>query len=242
VLLIGRATRLSRYVMGLDKSYTATARFGAVSDTLDADGEITHLDTPIPDEPAIHALLPEFTGDLLQTPPMASALKREGVRLYDLHRRGLTVEREPRSVKIRTLTLMGVDPAEGTATFEISCTSGTYVRTLIHDLAIALGSGAYLTALRRHSVGHLTLDEAPTPADLTPDTIYHRIIQSNEVVSHLPEFEVLAGGGRDAVCNGRRLGSLGVEGSCRVVCRGELLAVYRDEGDGARAEVVLCTG
>jgi tRNA pseudouridine55 synthase len=242
VLLIGRATRLSRYVTGLDKTYTATARFGAVSDTLDAEGKITHLDTPIPDETAIRSVLPEFTGDLLQTPPMASALKREGVRLYDLHRRGLTVEREPRPVKVHALALAHVDPGEGTATFEVSCTSGTYVRTLIHDLAAALGSGAYLTALRRHSVGHLTLDAAPTPADLIPDTIYSRIIRPVEVVSHLPEVEVASGVERDAVCHGRRLGTLGLRGSCRVVCGGELLAVYRDEGDGASAEVVLCAG
>lgn len=242
VLLIGRATRLSRYVTGLDKTYTATARFGAVSDTLDAEGEITRLDTPVPDEEAIRSVLPEFTGDLMQTPPMTSALKREGVRLYDLHRRGLTVEREARPVKVRALSLIVTDPERGTATFEVSCTSGTYVRTLIHDLAAAIGSGAYLTALRRHTVGHLTLDAAPTPADLRADTINNRIIQPTEVVSHLPAVEVAAGVGRDGVCNGRRLGTAGVGGSYRVMCEGELLAVYRDEGDGARAEVVLCAG
>ena len=242
VLLIGRATRLSRYVAGLDKTYTATARFGAVSSTLDAEGEITHLDTPIPDEEAIRSVLPQFTGDLLQIPPMASALKRDGVRLYDLRRRGFIVEREARPVKVHALVLSGVDPEEGTATFEVSCTSGTYVRSLIHDLAAALGSGAYLTALRRHSVGHLSIDYAPTPADLTCDTIDNRIIQPVEVVSHLPEVEVEVGVVRDTVCNGGRLGKLGVEGSCRVVYGGELLAVYRDEGDGARAEVVLCSG
>jgi tRNA pseudouridine55 synthase len=240
VLLIGRATRLSRYVTGLDKTYTATARFGAVSDTLDAEGVITHLDTPIPDEATIRAVLPEFTGDLLQTPPMASAVKREGVRLYELHRRGLTVEREARPVKVHALALTDVDPEEGIATFEVSCTSGTYVRTLIHDLATALGSGAYLIALRRHSVGHLTLDDAPTPVDLNLDTIYNRIIQIDEVVSHLPEVEVEAGVRRNAVCSGRRLRTLGVEGSCKIMCGGELLAVYRDESEGARAEVVLC--
>lgn len=243
MLLIGRATRLSRYVTGLDKTYTATARFGAVSDTLDAEGEITHLDTPFPTEAAIRAVLPEFTGELLQTPPMASALKRSGVRLYDLHRRGLTVEREARPVKIHALSLTDTDPENGTATFDVSCTSGTYVRTLIHDLAAALGSGAYLTALRRHTVGHLTLDHnTPLPADLDTTTIYNHIIQPNELVSHLPVFEVPTGGGRDGVCNGRPIGPLGVEGSCRVVCGGELLAVYRDGGDGARAEVVLCAG
>jgi tRNA pseudouridine55 synthase len=242
VLLIGRATRLSRYVMGLDKTYTATARFGAVSDTLDAEGEITHLDTPIPDGAAIRAILPEFAGDLLQTPPMTSALKREGVRLYDLHRRGVTVEREARPVKVHALSLTGTDPEESTATFEVSCTSGTYVRTLIHDLATALGSGAYLTALRRNTVGHLTVQAAHSTNDLAAETIDNRIIPSAEVVSHLPAVEVAAGMVRDGVCHGRRLGRLGVEGSSRVMCGEELLAVYRDEGDGAKAEVVLCAG
>jgi tRNA pseudouridine55 synthase len=242
VMLIGRATRLSRYVTGLDKTYTATARFGAVSDTLDAEGEITRLDAPHPDEAAIHSVLPEFTGDLLQTPPMASALKLEGVRLYELHRRGLIVERQARPVKVHSLAVTGADVEQGTATFEISCTSGTYVRTLIHDLAAALGSNAYLTALRRHTVGHLTLGAASTPEDLDAETITNRIIQPIEVVSHLPAADVAGGVQRDGVCNGRCLGRLGVEGSCRVMCEGELLAIYRNEGDGARAEVVLCAG
>ncbi|MDQ4127491.1 MAG: tRNA pseudouridine(55) synthase TruB [Actinomycetota bacterium] len=240
VLLIGRATRLSRYVTGLDKTYTATARFGAVSDTLDAEGEITPLHTPPPDEEAIRGALTAFTGDILQIPPMASALKHSGVRLYDLHRRGLTVEREPRPVKVHALVLSATDRDAGTATFEISCSSGTYVRTLIHDLAASLDSGAYLTALRRHSVGHLTLQAAEI--NLDANTIYNRIIHPTEVVSHLPRVEVPAGVGRVGVCNGRRLGRLGVEGGCRVMCEGELLAVYRDEGDWARAEVVLCAG
>ena len=242
VLLIGRATRLSRYVTGLDKTYTATARFSAVSDTLDAEGEITTLEAPPPGEAAIRSALPAFTGDILQVPPMASALKRGGVRLYDLHRRGVSVEREPRPVRIHALTLTQTDPATATATFEISCTSGTYVRTLIADLATSLNSGAYLTALRRTSVGHLTLEDAHTPEELDPSTFYNHIIHENRVVSHLPEVEVPAGVGREVVCNGRPLGAFGVGGSCRVVCGGELLAVYRDEGEAARAEVVLCAG
>jgi tRNA pseudouridine55 synthase len=115
VLLIGRATRLSRYVTPLDKGYTATARFGVVSDTLDADGNITSLDTPMPDESTIRAALGDFNGDLLQVPPMASALKREGTRLYDLHRRGLTVEREPRPVTVHALKLCATERENDTA-------------------------------------------------------------------------------------------------------------------------------
>jgi tRNA pseudouridine55 synthase len=241
VLLVGRATRLSRYVSGLDKTYTATARLGAVSDTLDAGGAVTPLDAPFPSESAILAALPDFTGDILQVPPMASALKREGKRLYDLHRKGITIEREPRPVRVHHFTLTAMDPTEKTATFEISCSSGTYVRTLIADIADHAGSGAYLTALRRTSVGHLSLKNASVPQDLTPDDLRNRIIQPRQVVRNLPGVEV-SGAGRDAICHGRRMEVRDLEGSYRVMYGDELLAVYRDEGDEGRAEVVLCAG
>jgi tRNA pseudouridine55 synthase len=242
VLLIGRSTRLSRYVTDLDKAYTATARFGAISDTLDADGNITPLDTPMPDEITIRATLPSFTGDILQIPPMASAIKREGVRLYDLHRRGVTIEREPRPVTVHTFDLLATDPTQQTATFEISCSSGTYVRTLINDLATFLNTGAYLTALRRTSVGHLTVGDAQVPPDLHPENLLDHIIPSLEVVAHLPGVEVSAEVDRRVVSHGGRLASSRIDGSYRVMCGGELLAVYRDGEDGGRAEVVLCAG
>jgi tRNA pseudouridine55 synthase len=241
VLLIGRSTRLSRYVTGLEKTYTATARLGAVSDTLDAEGEISDLDTPLPPEHAVRKALPAFTGDILQTPPMASALKREGKRLYDLHRKGITVEREPRPVMVYRFAMTTFDPSEKSATFEISCSSGTYVRTLIADLAERTGSGAYLTALRRTTVGHLTVQHAPSPENLTPDTLYNHIIPPARVVGHLPGIAV-SGSCCDSVCHGGRMDSCGVEGSYRVMCGDELLAVYRDEGEQGRAEVVLCAG
>ncbi len=241
MLLIGRSTRLSRYVTHLDKAYTATARFGAVSDTLDAEGNITPLGTLMPDEDAIRAALPDFTGDLLQVPPMASALKLEGVRLYDLHRRGVTIEREPRPVTIHSLTLTDINPDQKTATFEISCSSGTYVRTLLADLAEHLETGAYLTALRRTRVGHLSVEQAARPDELAPSTIRNRIIQMNEVVSHLPAVEVDEEGER-AVRSGRVLRLGGMAGSFRVERGGMLLAIYRGDGEVSRAEVVLCGG
>jgi tRNA pseudouridine55 synthase len=240
VLLIGRATRLSRYVTYLDKAYTATARLGAVSDTLDSEGEITDLDSPLPTEDAIRDALPDYTGDLLQVPPMASALKRGGVRLYDLHRRGIDVEREARPVKVYRFGLTGLDPDEQTATFEISCSSGTYVRTLISDLAVSLGSGAYLTALRRTSVGHFILEDAQASQDLLPETVYRHTEPPQRVVAHLPEVDVPAEVGRGVVCHGRRIQRCGIDGSYRVMCEGELLAVYRDDEAWGRAEVVLC--
>jgi tRNA pseudouridine55 synthase len=241
VLLLGRSTRLSRYVTGLEKCYKATARLGAVSDTLDAEGEVTCLDTPLPPEDVIREALSAFTGDILQIPPMASALKRQGTRLYELHRKGITVEREPRPVTVHRFALTTFDPAERTASFEISCSSGTYVRALIADLAERAGSGAYLTSLRRTTVGHLTIKDALPPDDPTPETLHNHIIQPMEVVGHLPGI-VISGASRYAVCHGGRMERRGVEGSYRVMCGDELLAVYRDEGEEGRAEVVLCAG
>jgi len=240
VLLVGRATRLSRYVSDLDKSYTATARFGAVSDTLDAEGYITDLDAPLPPEESLRDALPAFTGNLMQVPPMASALKHGGVRLYDLHRRGISVGREARPVTVHSLELVSLDPTGQTANFEISCSSGTYIRTLISDLATSLGSGAYLTALRRTSVGYLTVDNATSSQDLRPKTIHNHIIPPLDMIIHLPEVAVSDETGRGLVCHGRRIERGLVEGSYRVMCGGELLAVYRDDEDAGRAEVVLC--
>ena len=241
MLVIGRSTRLSRYVTDLDKSYAATARFGAVSDTLDAEGNISPLDAPMPGEESLRAAIKRFTGDLLQTPPMASAVKVGGERLYKAHRRGETVERESRPVKIHSLSLTHLDAASKTAAFEVSCSSGTYVRTLVADLAASLGTGAYLTALRRQSVGHLRLEHAISLDDLTETTIYNHIIQTNEVAAHLPVVRVSGKVGR-RVCTGGALEASGIEGPYRVMSGHELLAVYRDAGDEARPEVVLCGG
>ena len=134
VLTVGRATRLSRYVLDLEKSYVATARFGAVSDTLDADGEISALDAPMPEEATVRAparLHRRPTAD----PP--DGLGAQGRRPPPLRSAppGLTVEREARPVTIHTLKLLDLDPAAEAATFAVSCSGGTYVRSLIADLA-----------------------------------------------------------------------------------------------------------
>ena len=238
VLLIGCATRLSRYVTGLDKEYTATARFGATSDTLDADGEITALkQASIPDATALRAATERFIGEIVQTPPMASAVKVGGERLYKALRRGETIERESRSAKVHAFKLLSLDG--DAATFAVSCGSGTYVRTLVADLANSLGTGAYLTALRRTRVGHLTLDEAVKLEVLEDPIAGTLLIPPKEVVAHLPRVEV-SEEERSLVCNGGRLGAFGVGGSFRAEAGGELLAIYRDEGEVSRVEVVLC--
>jgi tRNA pseudouridine55 synthase len=242
VFLLGRATRLSRYVTGLDKEYVATARFGATSTTLDAEGEITPLpDAPEPTENDLRDATRRFVGNLEQIPPMASAVKVGGERLYRAHRRGEEVERRPRAITVHAFELVTIDAETASATFRISCGSGTYVRTLVADLAASFNTGAYLTALRRTHVGHLPIEDAITPDDLGPNNLHKCIIQSKKAVAHLPAVSV-SEEERRLVCNGRRLEKFGVQGSYRVEGGGELLAIYRDDGDVARAEVVLCAG
>ncbi len=169
---------------------------------------------------------------------MASALKVDGERLYNLQRRGITVERESRPVTVHSFQMISQDPDAESATFEVSCSSGTYIRTLISDLATHLGTGSYLTALKRTRVGHLTLKDAVSPDNLTFDTLQNHIIHYGHVLAHLPVLEVGIDE-RRLVCSGRPLEG-GREGSFRVEVGGELLAVYRGDGRGSRAEVVLC--
>lgn len=156
-LLVGKATKALEHLPCHDKRYTATLRFGAVSDTLDIWGTVTPTDKPLPSLAAVEAALPAFRGAIQQVPPMTSALKKDGVRLYDLARQGIEVEREARPVTIHTLELLAYDSEAGELTLDCCCSKGTYIRTLCDDLGRMLGCGAVMTALRRTEAAGYTL-------------------------------------------------------------------------------------
>ena len=160
VLGVGRATRLLTFITGVAKTYEATIAFGVETDSLDADGQVTAThDMSGMDPAAVRAAAAQLTGDLLQVPPMVSALKVEGRRLHELAREGVEVERAPRPVTVRRFEVTPTDdPLEWTAV--VDCSSGTYVRSLAADLGRALGGGAHLSALRRTAVGPFELSEA----------------------------------------------------------------------------------
>lgn len=159
VLLLGRGTKLSNQIIGADKAYEGTMHLGATTDTEDVDGKVL---TEAPCEGITRERLEEeirkWMGDVMQTPPMVSAIKREGVPLYKLARRGETVERAPRLIHIYDFTLL--DFAPPLARFRLRCTKGTYVRTLCADIGRALGCGAYLQQLRRIQSGALRVGHA----------------------------------------------------------------------------------
>lgn len=148
-LLVGRATKALDHLPSHDKRYTATLRFGAVSDTLDVWGTVKDTGAPPPSRAAIEAVLPHFRGEILQVPPMTSALKKDGVRLYELARRGVEIEREARPITVYSLDILDYNEPSGTLTLDCRCSKGTYIRTICDDLGRVLGCGAIMTALCR---------------------------------------------------------------------------------------------
>ena len=165
VILLGKATKISNRVMGGDKVYTGILRLGAATDSQDSDGDITERGDPSGVTPeALASAMSALTGDIYQTPPMVSAVKKNGIRLYDLARKGQEVEREPRFVHVYEYTATGT-PAPAPdglvdVPIRVRCTKGTYIRTLCHDVGEALGCHAHLSSLRRLQSGQFRVDDA----------------------------------------------------------------------------------
>jgi len=161
----GQATKISGMLLDADKTYQVVAALGTRTATGDAEGEVVEtLPVPALDEPAIDAVFERFTGPIEQVPPMYSALKQDGKRLYELARKGIEVPREPRSVRIHALHRTGWDGRE--ISFEVRCSKGTYVRTLVEDMASALGTTGHVTALRRTQLGPFRDERMWTMAEL----------------------------------------------------------------------------
>lgn len=163
-ICIGKATRLAEYITGLPKVYRGELKFGVTTTSQDATGDFLEIkDASYLTLEQIKACLPSFRGEIWQVPPMVSAVKKDGKRLYQLARQGQVVEREPRQVTIYRFDLLQFQPGEQPrATFEIACSRGTYIRTLFHDLGQSLGCGGHLSALRRLQVGPFNVRDAIT--------------------------------------------------------------------------------
>ena len=158
VMLIGKATRISQYLMSVDKVYEGEATLGVVTDSQDAEGEVMSTQ-PVPEltEARVREVMKGFLGDQYQIPPMHSAIKIGGVPLYKLARKGEEVERETRFIRIAAFNLLSF--ATPKITFDLHCTKGTYVRTVAADLGQKLGCGAHLSALRRTGSGKFTIGQ-----------------------------------------------------------------------------------
>jgi tRNA pseudouridine55 synthase len=165
ILLLGRGTRASNQVMGSDKIYEGVMRLGITTDTQDAEGEVLEEKSAdgITDEQVL-AEMHKRIGDQMQIPPMVSAIKKNGVPLYKLARKGEVIEREARLIHVYNFNMLGREGVD--VSFNLKCTKGTYVRTLCHDIGEALGCGAHLKALRRTASGKFSIEDALTMEQL----------------------------------------------------------------------------
>ena len=165
LVLLGRGTKLSERLMSDDKVYSGTMKFGETTNSYDADGElVASLPVPPMTLEELNAAADAFVGDLMQTPPMVSAVKKDGVPLYKLARKGIEVERKPRLIHIYSFRFTNYEEPFGS--FRVACTKGTYVRTLAHDLGEKLGCGAHLATLRRVVSGKFDVQDAIQYEDL----------------------------------------------------------------------------
>jgi len=246
-LCLGEGTKVAGYLLAQDKAYEGELELGVETDTLDAEGEVTGGDRAVAetvDRDALLAAMAKLTGELMQTPPMFSAVKHKGQRLHKLARAGVQVEREARAIRIHEFELLEFSPPR--ARFRASCSKGTYIRVLVADLGAALGCGAHLTALRRTASGRFTLAQSIQASEITSELAAERLISPAEAIDHLPSLTI-SPEKLHAVANGQQLLWTDVAGespvpagTCRLLTPSlELLALVRVEGGRLRFDRVF---
>lgn len=159
---LGKATRIVEFLSSEDKAYRCTMSLGKVSDTQDIWGEVTLTGGQLPTAEALREALMSMVGEIRQIPPMYSAVKVGGRKLYELAREGIEIEREARIRWIRSIEILSLDENQGIVEFNVVCSKGTYIRTLCHDVGLRLGCGAVMSSLERTASGTFTLENAIT--------------------------------------------------------------------------------
>ena len=188
-VFVGRATRAVQFAETYNKRYVASLRCGYSTDTQDTSGRVTAQTGISPTEAELTDVLPEFTGEICQIPPMYSAIKVSGKKLYELARKGETVERKPRTVNISELSLVGHDGDD--FVLSVSCSKGTYIRTLCNDIGERLGCLACMSALRRTNAGPFDVRDAHTLSEISEGPERY-IIPVDSLFSEHPAIELSA--------------------------------------------------
>ena len=236
VVFLGKATKAVEFSEAAEKEYLAHLRLGIETDTQDITGTVLHTSAETPDRAALEAVLPQFCGEIQQIPPMYSAIKVNGKKLYDIARRGGEVERQPRSIFIHELSVLGEE--NGEFVLRIRCSKGTYIRTLCHDIGKALGCGGVMTALRRTRVGGYDVQDAHTVAALSEmerDEAESLLLPLDSVFSDLQAVTLSCQ--NEAHCrNGRPFSLQLSDGSYRLYGKdGQFLMVASVESEQVRA-------
>ncbi len=181
-ILIGKGTKLSNYLMEHDKEYIATLKLGKKTDTLDAEGEVIEereVDDNIFNKDKIDEVLNKFIGKIEQIPPLYSAIKVNGKKLYEYARNGQNVEVKPRQVEIYKINLLNIDKEQKEIKFKVNCSKGTYIRTLCLDIAEKLGSIGYMSSLQRTRVGRFKIENSVTIDELEKNEQNNEFLNKN---------------------------------------------------------------
>lgn len=225
-MCVGKGTKLAEMLTATDKQYLAELTLGAFTDTQDASGEVLERFEVNVTEDEIREKIAGFVGEISQIPPMYSAIKINGKKLYELAREGKTVEREARMVTIKNIEVQNVDLTAKTVTMVVDCSKGTYIRTLCNDIGVALGCGGYMSALTRTKTGRFCIEESFTLEQI------EEMLQSGDhsfivpVAEALPEYRriTLADKNAKKVRNG-------IKTSVEGLTEGEIYRVFDESGE-----------
>ena len=243
VVLLGRATRLSQFFVGMDKAYWLRLRLGEASDTLDVTGTVVQRRPVCVTASQLVSAADSFLGEITQLPPMFSAVRVGGQKLYRIARRGITVDRPARRVSVFELRLGQVDLPD--VEMFLRCSSGTYVRSLAHDLGQALGCGALVTELRRTRVGPFGVEVSLPLGDLvqSPSLLLKAQIPLERLLPDIPR-RIVSGEDAERICSGRDLAWDGETHDWVRLCdaEGRLLAMGRVGRGGIHPAIVLLQG
>ncbi len=242
-ICLGKATKLADYIMRGEKEYIAEATFGIATDTLDSYGSIVKTGNAVINEDMIKEAIPNFTGEITQRPPMYSAVKHEGRPLYKLARAGVTVEKPPRKVTIYSIELLG--GGANRYLFKVNCSKGTYIRSLLADMAVAMGTCAYTSFLLRSNTCGFGLDTAFTIDELEAMEERQAAIVSMEKALDFMQaltlqdylFPIVDSG---AAIDLKKAGfNMPEQTAFRVYCKGILIGVGRRADDCLKIETKL---
>lgn len=230
-VFIGRATRAVEFAEGHDKSYTAYLRPGITTDTLDTTGTVLESSGARPTRAELEAALGRFRGEIEQLPPMYSAIKQNGKKLYEIARAGGTVERRPRPVTIYRLECTG--ERDGDFVLEVECSKGTYIRTLCDDIGRELGCGACMSGLRRTRAGGFRVEDAHTLEEIEQLGAEHCLLSVDSMFAGSPIVLIKDERTEKALRNGMAVKlDAGFEGECRVYSKNREFLLFGAVKDG----------
>ena len=247
-LLVGRGTKLSKYLMNHDKTYIVTLKLGEKTDTADSEGKVIEkkeVSKEVFSKEKLLQTFSNFTGKILQTPPIYSAIKVNGKKLYEDARKGQEVEIKPREIEIYKISLIEINQIANTIEFEVSCSKGTYIRSLCEDIAKELNTVGYMKELRRVQVGEFLIKDSITVEDLQKNEDNKDFILSYfiDLQKYFAKFRIIELSQEEArkFLNGVKLSSNKENGIYRVQSENKLIGTGILENNKLKRDIIILT-